>query len=114
MPIKRKEDPEKVRERKRRNYHDLKWKLFDAKKGRCQECKAHCTEKFLEIHHTAEDGKNSKRRKSRYRWLLWLLDHPSEYSLLCRQPCHRRVTMRYVRSYGKGGSRTRTRQNQKD
>jgi hypothetical protein len=102
---KEKENPEKRRARIRRNYHDLKRKLFDAKKGRCAECGAHCTEKFLEIHHTAEDGKNHRRRKSRYRWLRWLLDHPKEYALLCRHPCHRRVTMRYVRSYGRGGQR---------
>jgi len=106
--MRQKEDPKKKNARHRRNYHDLKRKLFDQKKGRCKECGAHCTEKFLEIHHTAEDGKNKKRNKSRYRWLRYLLTHPKDYDLLCRQPCHRRVTMRYVRSYGKGGKRART------
>lgn len=104
---KRKGPTDADRARIRQAYHDLKRKLFDAKKGRCAECRAHCTEKFLEIHHTAEDGKNRKRRKSRYRWLRYLLDHPKEYALLCRTPCHRRVTMRYVASFRKGGSRAK-------
>lgn len=89
----------------RRAHAKLRQRLIDLKGGRCKECKRE--DSYLEIHHTKEDGKNHLRRKSRYRWMRYLLTHRTEYDLLCRHPCHRRVTMRYVRSYGKGGKRAR-------
>lgn len=88
-----------------RAYHRLRQRLIDLKGGECSECGACYTEVFQEIHHTAEDGKNKKRSKSRYKEYRRLLDHPEDYELLCRHPCHKRVTMRYVASFRQGGSR---------
>jgi hypothetical protein len=88
-----------------RHYHRLIQRLHDLKGGECKECGRR--DRALEIHHTAEDGKNKRRRKSRTKELRRLAQCPDEYDLLCSSPCHQRVTMRYVRSYGKGGKRER-------
>lgn len=86
-----------------RHYHRLVQRLHDLKGRRCAECGS--TEQFLEIHHKAEDGKNKRRVKNRTKEIRRLAKHPEEYDLLCRWPCHRRVTMRYVRSFRRGGIR---------
>jgi hypothetical protein len=86
-----------------RCYHRLIQRLKDAKGGRCAECGR--KDRALEIHHVKEDGKNAKRRKNRYKEYRRLEAHPEDYELLCVTPCHRTRTMKYVRSFGKGGSR---------
>lgn len=65
------------------------------KGNRCFTC--HSTA-GLDIHHTAEDGLNTKRQRSRRKEYLRLIDHPEDFALLCK-PCHNRVTMNYVRSF---------------
>jgi hypothetical protein len=78
-----------------RSYYKLRQQLLDLKGNHCEDCPA---ETNLEIHHTAEDGKNHVRRGSRYKEYRRLLVNPDEYTLQCGA-CHQRTTMKYVRSF---------------